>query len=91
MAKNSYQRAQVERLQAKWSKIRKIYNDPDYGSSVSEKSLSFGRIFSTDPLDCGKADCNTCGSCFIKNQKKRERFDRHVEDKALTQYWFEEL
>lgn len=91
MAKNSYQRAQVERLQAKWTKIAKAHHDPEFGGFVPEGSLSFGAIFNKDPMDCGRSNCGVCGAWLHRQQNRSERRQRHMNDHEISQYWFEEL
>lgn len=65
MAKTSYQRHQAKRLQNKWKKLHKHFE------FIPDNSLSFGRIFKQDPLDCGNPKCKICS--YSKLYSKREK------------------
>jgi hypothetical protein len=73
MAKTSYSRHQALKLKAKWEKLHK------HLEYIPENSLSFGKIFKQDPLDCGNPKCVICSypKRFHKNRlnKNTEVFD----------------
>jgi hypothetical protein len=76
MAKNLKQRKSVETLRRKWIRIS--------GKDVllqEPNPLSFGKIFSKDPYDCGTPRCPLCsfGKVF---HPKRERLLRRREERT---------
>jgi transcription elongation factor Elf1 len=72
MAKNSYRRHQTKRLQDKWTKL---HNNIE---GIPASSLSFGRIFKKDPLDCGNPKCGICSY--------PKRFDKNKLNKNTDRY-----
>lgn len=73
MAKTAYQRHHTKRLQNKWKKLHK------HIEFIPESSLSFGKIFKQDPLDCGNPKCSICS--YSKLYSKREKFNvNEIED-----------
>ena len=57
MAKSAIRRHHTRRLINKWTKLKNTHK-----FSIHEDNLSFGRIFSKDPIDCGQSNCCVCGS-----------------------------
>ena len=66
MAKTAYSRHQAERLQNKWKRMHKHFD------FIPEQSLSFGKIFKQDPLDCGNPKCKICS--YEKLYSTRSKF-----------------
>jgi hypothetical protein len=80
MAKTSIRRHHTQRLQKKWTALLKHFSD--YG--ISTKSLSFGRIFSKDPMDCGIPNCQVCS--FGKEHSNARTQTRKEERNSLSEY-----
>ena len=76
MAKTSYQRHQVERLKNKWSRLNKHLD------FISDPSLSFGKIFKKDPLDCGNTKCAICSRGKLFSNRKKYNW---------TQLYYDEI
>lgn len=81
MAKGSDRRAAVERLQSKWGLILK-HQDPDRDTSC----LSFGRIFSRDPIDCGSPNCLLCSYDKVLHRKSRRALSRAEERQGKIEF-----
>ena len=54
MAKSSKRRHHAQRILNRWYNLHRAL---DY---VPETSLSFGKVFKQDPLDCGNPQCQLC-------------------------------
>lgn len=65
MAKTAYQRHEAERLLNKWKKLHK------HLGFIPEQSLSFGKIFKQDPLDCGNPKCMICSREKLFSTRKK--------------------
>jgi hypothetical protein len=65
MAKNSLRRHHAKRLQMRWVSLSK-----GFGEIIPESSLGFGRIYRTDPLDCGNPKCQLCSREKVLTPKK---------------------
>lgn len=57
MSKSALRRHHTYRLINKYKKLKNKHN-----YSISNEQLSFGRIFSKDPIDCGNSNCLMCNS-----------------------------
>lgn len=78
MAKSSTRRHHAKRIQDKWIRLSKHF---DY---IPDKSLSFGKVFHQDPLDCGNPQCNLCHP--EKNTKTERLQTRKLEKLIETDY-----
>lgn len=77
MAKSSIRRHHTKRLQDKWNRLSKHFG------YIPESSLSFGKIFNQDPLDCGVPNCPICSS---HKQNKTRQATRILEKTAIDDY-----
>lgn len=75
MAKSRSSRHHTERLRNKWLKLLK---GMDIG--IHEDALTFGKIFSQDPLDCGNPRCGICSMEKV-HQRKLDRVARRKEER----------
>jgi hypothetical protein len=64
MAKSSYSRHQAQKIKDRWEKLHK------HLEFIPENSLSFGKIFKQDPLDCGNPKCNICSYSKVFHKNK---------------------
>lgn len=80
MAKTALRRHSTEKLRKKWSDYLK-HNS----MGCSPKSLSFGRIYSQDPLDCGNPRCLVCSLDKLLFSKKERVLKRKEEREALQE------
>lgn len=84
MAKSSLRRHHAKRLQMRWASLSK-----ELGPVIPDSSLAFGRIYSTDPLDCGNSNCQLCSGDKVLNPK-RARNDLKKELRGiLSENYFE--
>lgn len=74
MAKSAKSRHKAEKLRTKWARILQAL-DPER----STECLSFGRIFSRDPFDCGKPGCALCSYEKVLHRKARRQVARNAE------------
>ncbi len=80
MAKSLKRREQANQLLKSYRKRAKNYNDEHV-----LKNLSFGKIFKSDPWDCGDPGCQYChafpkgmGSA-VKLQREKDKFKDEME------------
>jgi hypothetical protein len=74
MAKNSTRRHHAKRIQDKWIRLSKHFD------FIPENSLSFGKIFHQDPLDCGVPNCSVCsGHKQNKTRQKTRLLEKNYE------------
>jgi hypothetical protein len=66
MSKSAKRRHHTERLKKNWERFSRGLSDP-----LPEKGLSFGRIYSKDPYDCGRPGCCLCSPSRNTNPKER--------------------
>jgi hypothetical protein len=74
MAKTAYQRHQAEKIQNKWIKLHKHLD------FIPEKSLSFGKNFKQDPLDCGNPRCMICSRDKIFTSRKKFHLSNIIDE-----------
>ena len=78
MAKSLKRRKEVNRLLKSYKRRIKLH-----GEEV--KNLSFGRIFKSDPWDCGDPGCQYCHSfpkgmgSAVKLQREKDKFKDEME------------
>ena len=73
MSKTAIRRHHTRRLINKFKKLQQKHN-----YSINDDQLSFGRIFSKDPIDCGRPNCYMCGSynwLFDTTKPKQNNID----------------
>lgn len=80
MSKTAIRRHHTNRLINKFKKLQQKHN-----YSISNEQLSFGRIFSKDPIDCGNSRCYMCGSYNwlfdnIKPKQNNINFSGYIDD-----------
>lgn len=80
MSKTAIRRHHTNRLINKFKKLQQKHN-----YSISNDQLSFGRIFSKDPIDCGNSNCQMCGSYnwlfdTIKPKNNTINFSNYIDD-----------
>jgi hypothetical protein len=66
MAKTSTRRHHAKRIQDKWIRLSK------HLGHIPQSSLSFGKIFHQDPLDCGNPNCQICSASKINDRTRQE-------------------
>lgn len=83
MAKSAQRRHHAKRLLRKWSNELKHYS---YMENC--KALSFGKIYSKDPFDCGRADCGVCHlHKRFKTPRKVEKVPYHTGVEDLLSFY----
>lgn len=81
MSKSAEQRFQTERLLKRWKHL--------LSSVDSERSLeciSFGRVFSRDPFDCGHPQCPLCSHEKVFYPKRNRILNRYMERVELSEF-----
>ena len=81
MAKSAKRRHHAQRLRQKWLNLLKGI-DPDR----DKKCITFGRIFSGDPIDCGNPKCPLCSWSKVyrpKDNRIKNRKDERLQDPDL--------
>lgn len=78
MAKSPQSRAHTLRLQKKWEKFLRSV-DPQRNLEC----ITFGKIFSRDPIDCGNPKCLLCSSDKVLHRKKGRAEARKEERRVL--------
>lgn len=74
MAKSALRRLNTLRLRDKWLRILKNkYPDMDLNK------VTFGRVHSKDPLDCGNPQCQICSADKVLRTKSRRLAQRRKE------------
>ena len=78
MAKSLKRREQANQLLKSYKRRLKLH-----GEEV--KNLSFGKIFKSDPWDCGDPGCQYCHafpkgkSSYVKLQREKDKFSDEME------------
>lgn len=80
MAKSAFQRAYTRKMQNKWLRLLKS-TDP----RRDLKCLSFGKVFSTDPFDCGSPQCPLCSYGKVFHPKLHRIENRKAEQQAVLE------
>jgi len=80
MAKSAIRRHHAQRLQDKWNHILS-HQFPD----LKGECITFGRIYSKDPLDCGNPKCGLCS--HAKNYDTSRTSLRKEERSAMNDYF----
>lgn len=81
MAKTAKRRHHAKRLRRKWLNLLKVL-DPNR----SEECVTFGKVFSSDPIDCGNPKCGLCswGKVFrSKDNRIRNRMEERDQEQDL--------
>lgn len=79
MSKSLKRRQQTKRLRERWFRLLSRL-DPDRNLEC----ISFGRVFSQDPFDCGRPDCLLCSREKVLHRKAKRVRLRVEERIALT-------
>jgi len=74
MAKTSYRRHQAQKIKDKWERLHK------HLEFIPKNSLSFGKIFKQDPLDCGTPECGICSYDKKFNKNKLNKNTNNYND-----------
>ena len=70
MSKTAIRRHNTYRLINKFKKLKNKHN-----YRISDTSLSFGRIFSKDPIDCGVTSCYCKNDSWLVFKPKNNNID----------------
>jgi len=78
MAKTSARRHHAKRIQDRWIRLSK------HLGHIPQSSLSFGRIFHQDPLDCGVPNCPVCSGHKQNKTRQKTRLLEKDYERSIT-------
>lgn len=73
MAKSARRRHHAERLRNKW--LRLLCN---LDNGISPDCITFGKVYSKDPIDCGNPRCKLCSYAKVLRSKEKRLLEKRV-------------
>ena len=73
MAKSARRRHHAVRLRSKWLKL---LGSLDNG--INPDHITFGKVYSKDPIDCGNPRCKLCSYAKVLHSKKKRLLEKRV-------------
>jgi hypothetical protein len=81
MAKSARRRHHAERLRNKWLRLLGSLNN-----GINPDCITFGKVYSKDPLDCGNPRCKLCSHGKVLHKKERRLLGKGAAKKELSEF-----